>query len=607
MSRGWIAAVVMWVTLAPAWSQAAPLAKVCRGACAEQGAACVASERPRAGCARRTLLRCRREGLGVCSLAQTLAATPTASVAVRGCLGKDSSATQYDNIFAAGFSAIDRGAYRTYLDALPAGAKALVWLGDYDNTTCTWEKSDDWIRTHVAAIAGHPAIAAYYIADEPHIWDCPLAALHVKVRSDLVKALDPVHPTMAVIEPHWPENPYTPYVGTVDIIGVDRYPCSYVHGCVFSKIDDTLALLDQAGVPRYWAFIQAFADSYYRMPTADELHEEFRHWRRSRMEGYVVFSWAYGADTLENHPDLIDALAWENSQPISTSSTSTTTTTTRPSTPAPTQQPTTSTSPMTTPTRPPTTTTSTTTTTQPPPTSTPSTTTTTQPPTTTTTSTTTTTGPPTTTTPASPTSDGFQSGLVTDPTAVLTEPETPKPAYLVLVSPAPLGVPLLRIANDPGLPTLPVTGTWGTDARHVYSKQQPWNADETLIAIENHGTAASPTSLILDGSTYQPKYGPCSSYRRWDYRWHPSRVHAHEQINVTSDGLELMWFDVASCTRTRSWTLPIPADYGIGSGEGNPSNDGRFVLIAGSRQIYVVDMDPQPPFAPYPNKRIGPP
>ena len=314
MSRGWIAAVVMWVTLVPAWSQAAPLAKLCRGACAEQIAACVASERPRAGCARRTLLRCRREGLGVCSRAQTLAATPTASVAVRGCLGKDSSATQYDNILAAGFSAIDRGAYRTYLDALPAGAKALVWLGDYDNTTCTWEKSDDWIRTHVAAIAGHPAIAAYYIADEPHIWDCPLAALHVKVRSDLVKALDPVHPTMAVIEPHWPENPYTPYVGTVDVIGVDRYPCSYVNGCVFSKIDDTLALLDQAGVPHYWAFIQAFADSYYRMPTADEVHEEFRHWRQSRMEGYVVFSWAYGIDTLENHPDLIDALGRENSQ-----------------------------------------------------------------------------------------------------------------------------------------------------------------------------------------------------------------------------------------------------------------------------------------------------
>jgi len=534
MSRGWIAAVALWATLVPAWSQAAPSAKLCRAVCVEQIASCIASGQPRAGCARLTLWRCRHEGLGVCQRAQVLEATrdpggnfvppdlltavarssneidlswtdsnahdtgyaverstdpsggfvviaivsqsplsfrdasvadrttysyfvraisrkgtysppsnilsattppaadtvaptvptlqhatavscaqvdlvwtasvdsgtsglkgydlyrdglrvaqvlspatstsdaglapmtsygysvsaidnagneslpsvpvmvttppcptsttvppttttststtttttPTASggMAVRACLGKDSSATQYDRIVAAGFTALDRAAYRDYLDGLPAGVKALVWLGDYDNTTCTWEKSDDWIRTHVEAIAGHPAIAAYYIADEPHLWDCPLAAVHLKARSDFVKSLDPAHPTMAVIEPHWPENPYTPYVGTVDIIGVDRYPCSYVSGCVFSKIDDTLALLDQAGVPHYWAFIQAFADSYYRMPTADEVHEEFRHWRQSRMEGYVVFSWAYGIDTLENHPDLIDALGWENSQ-----------------------------------------------------------------------------------------------------------------------------------------------------------------------------------------------------------------------------------------------------------------------------------------------------
>ena len=112
--------------------------------------------------------------------------------------------------------------------------------------------------------------------------------------------------------------------------------------------------------------------------------------------------------------------------------------------------------------------------------------------------------------------------------------------------------------------------------------------------------------LIHDGATYLPKYAACGNYDLWDYRWHPSRAHAHEQVNVNSTGDELMWFDVTTCTKTRSWPLPIPANYGIGSGEGNPSNDGRFVLIAGTSQIYVVDMDPQPPFAPYPNQRIGP-
>src|SRR5437870_7659437 len=78
-----------------------------------------------------------------------------------------------------------------------------------------------------------------------------------------------------------------------------------------------------------------------------------------------------------------------------------------------------------------------------------------------------------TTVPVSSTPDGFWSGLLTDPTLVVTEPQTSKPAYLVPVSPAPFGVPIIRIANDPGLPTSPVAGVWGTDARHVYSKQQP--------------------------------------------------------------------------------------------------------------------------------------
>src|SRR5207247_1316555 len=140
--------------------------------------------------------------------------------------------------------------------------------------------------------------------------------------------------------------------------------------------------------------------------------------------------------------------------------------------------------------------------------------------------TTTSTTTPTTTTTL--TGGGFLSGLVTDPTVVLTEPETPRPAYELPVRPTVFHVPIMRIANDPGLPTPPASGT------------------------------------------------------------------------------RLSWFDVVSCTETRSWALPIAADYGIGSGEGNPSNDGRFVLIGGTRQIYVLDMDPQPPFAPYPNQRIGP-
>src|SRR2546422_3694803 len=99
------------------------------------------------------------------------------------------------------------------------------------------------------------------------------------------------------------------------------------------------------------------------------------------------------------------------------------------------------------------------------------------------------------TVPASSTPEGFLSVVPTDPAVAFTEPSTPKPAYLVRVTPAPFGVPILRIANDPGLPTTPVSGTWGSDARHVYSKQEPWNADETRISIENRAGGA-PSPLI---------------------------------------------------------------------------------------------------------------
>ena len=79
-----------------------------------------------------------------------------------------------------------------------------------------------------------------------------------------------------------------------------------------TKIEDQVRLLEEAHVPRYWGVLQAFTDSWYRMPTVEELGEEFRLWRASRMEGYLVFSWAWRGETLERHPDLIERLRLEN-------------------------------------------------------------------------------------------------------------------------------------------------------------------------------------------------------------------------------------------------------------------------------------------------------
>lgn len=191
---------------------------------------------------------------------------------------------------------------------------------------------------------------------------------------------------------------------------------------------------------------------------------------------------------------------------------------------------------------------------------------------------------------------------ITDPNVILTEATIPKPGYLVPISPSPFGLKLTRIANDPGQPlTLQNgSGTWGSDARQHYSKDQPWSADGAFLAIQNSG---SPGYLYLDGNTYVPLRGECSGYSYDDDRWHPTAAHAHERINVHGSALE--WFDITTCTQTRGWSLPFSV-VGLGMGEGNVSFDGRYVALSDGASAFLVDMDPQPPYAPYPSSRIGP-
>jgi len=197
-------------------------------------------------------------------------------------------------------------------------------------------------------------------------------------------------------------------------------------------------------------------------------------------------------------------------------------------------------------------------------------------------------------------------GTITDSMAVFSLPALPRPAYLTPVLEPTFGTRITRITGEPGTVISPTLGMWGTDARQVYAKQQPWNSDGTLLSIENRAGDASTSPLILDGETYQPKYTPCDAFDNYDYRWHPSPEYPNVQIAVSRAGTELMWFDVANCRKLRTWTLPFPANYGIGSGEGNVSGDGRYAVISDGTRMVVVDMDPRGNAPAYPFKRIGP-
>ena len=78
--------------------------------------------------------------------------------AYRGMYDRDLSRTGFDDQAAIGFNLIDSGPARYQMRPLAAhGLKGLIWLGGYDNETCTFRENDDWVRSHVRAVRGSGA------------------------------------------------------------------------------------------------------------------------------------------------------------------------------------------------------------------------------------------------------------------------------------------------------------------------------------------------------------------------------------------------------------------------------------------------------------------
>jgi Phosphoesterase family len=249
----------------------------------------------------------------------------TGGAYVRGVYGKDSSHGGFDTIGSTGFNTVMSDPYTESLDPLTArGLKGVVWLGAWLNApSCRFEDDDTKIRSLVTAIAGNPAILAYYLGDEPLVSQCPAAPAMFKQRTALVHSLDPGSKTFTVIQQYEGAiaRDYAPWAGAVDILGFDIYPCSKGNPCDFGAIDVAIASISAAGITNYWAVVQDFQDCFYRLPTPQELRSEFDHWAGSGMTGYFVFSWNYQSSdstcvgtSLDSHPDNLAVLKSENAR-----------------------------------------------------------------------------------------------------------------------------------------------------------------------------------------------------------------------------------------------------------------------------------------------------
>lgn len=171
-------------------------------------------------------------------------------------------------------------------------------------------------------------------------------------------------------------------------------------------------------------------------------------------------------------------------------------------------------------------------------------------------------------------------------------PIVSQPSYLKSIPLPVLGCEIQRIAGDPAA-KLPDGQDWGAYARHQYSKNQPWNADGSLLILR----AGSPNRsfYLLDGNDYMVKAKACGHAQQ--SVWHPILP----SVRVSANGKLLKWVDIIKCKTIKQWALPFEVD-AIGSYEGNPSADGKLVALgdtigkdsAGrtfSRNIVIVDME----------------
>lgn len=166
-----------------------------------------------------------------------------------------------------------------------------------------------------------------------------------------------------------------------------------------------------------------------------------------------------------------------------------------------------------------------------------------------------------------------------------------KPDYLSSVTDPVFGARITRITGDPGVPVPGIAGErWGKLARHRYSKDQAWNADESLLVLQQNDGSRRGQALFLDGSTYEPLFA--RPLPEGEVRWHP---HEPGAMLLARGDLLGSW-DVRSNTVSVIRRFEGYTGLQIGPYEGNPSLDGRTLVLtarnpAGERIVFSNDLE----------------
>ena len=174
------------------------------------------------------------------------------------------------DIATAGFNLADVSSV-DQLNALPAGMKGLVWLGETNGATASFVQK-------VTPFIGNPKVFGFFLVDEPDPtgkWGTYASAENLKAESDWIHSHLPGTKTYITMmslgtsaNPDF-SNTYNPANTHIDYFGVDAYPVRTGGEVDYSMIDRYVAAAKAAGIPvsQMIPGYQAFGGGNYNTDT----------------------------------------------------------------------------------------------------------------------------------------------------------------------------------------------------------------------------------------------------------------------------------------------------------------------------------------------------
>jgi hypothetical protein len=263
----------------------------------------------------------------------TTAAIPTAHFTVNLRASYTAAGSMGFNVFDLAGSTTNPAGLKTKLAALPAGSRAMIYVGALGKSAGAQGFTRAQFQAQVNALATDKRVFGYYIADEPHPILVPSVVAEIAARADYLRARAPLQKSFIVVLDgtnlcHGTLGceyaALAPSRSHVDIIGVDVYPCQLRAPCAFNKIPQRVNAAIRAGIPRariapvYQAFGQeGGANPYYRTPTAAELQTMLATWKASVPAPLLDYAYSWGTQStapqaLSNHPALQSVVRTHN-------------------------------------------------------------------------------------------------------------------------------------------------------------------------------------------------------------------------------------------------------------------------------------------------------